>query len=194
METQFKPSTLSMVRAFDLAGQYWTEPRTSALKLLWANGFSATEIAKELRHVTRNAVIGKAHRLGLAARLLPALPPRVRPHRPKPKTRTKPKATPSFPAAAPPNPEALDALRVGGDLVSVLTLTVGMCRYPIGDPKGPGFGFCARAPADDRPYCATHARVCVSHEAGKPRGSRKSPNPDLRLLEDTMGMRNRGWP
>jgi GcrA cell cycle regulator len=50
---------------------FWTEERVSALQQLWAQGLSASQIAERLGSVTRNAVIGKAHRLGLAARPSP---------------------------------------------------------------------------------------------------------------------------
>ena len=49
----------------------WTEERVSVLKKLWAEGHSASQIAKQLGGVTRNAVIGKVHRLGLSGRATP---------------------------------------------------------------------------------------------------------------------------
>ena len=49
----------------------WTEERTATLKRMWEGGATATEIAKELGEVSRNAVIGKAHRLGLKSRPSP---------------------------------------------------------------------------------------------------------------------------
>jgi GcrA cell cycle regulator len=52
----------------------WTEERVDILKKLWAEGHSASQIAKELGGVTRNAVIGKVHRLGLSGRATPSRP------------------------------------------------------------------------------------------------------------------------
>ena len=49
----------------------WTEIRVEKLKCLWEEGLSASQIAEQLGHVTRNAVIGKAHRLGLSSRPSP---------------------------------------------------------------------------------------------------------------------------
>ncbi|MBD3765637.1 MAG: GcrA cell cycle regulator, partial [Rhodobacterales bacterium] len=46
----------------------WTDERVETLKRMWAEGQSASQIAKELGGVTRNAVIGKVHRLGLSNR------------------------------------------------------------------------------------------------------------------------------
>ena len=52
----------------------WTDDRVEILKKLWAEGLSASQIARELGDVTRNAVIGKVHRLGLAGRASPTKP------------------------------------------------------------------------------------------------------------------------
>ncbi len=49
----------------------WTDERTEQLKSLWTEGLSASQIARVLGGVTRNAVIGKVHRLGLASRVTP---------------------------------------------------------------------------------------------------------------------------
>ena len=49
----------------------WTEERVELLRKLWAEGLSASQIAGRLGEVTRNAVIGKVHRLGLALRSSP---------------------------------------------------------------------------------------------------------------------------
>jgi len=66
----------------------WTDERVETLKRMWSEGQSASAIAKELGGVTRNAVIGKVHRLGLSNRT------------------EEPEATPA-PAAAAPAPEAV---------------------------------------------------------------------------------------
>src|SRR5919205_3579244 len=50
------------------AGATWTDERVELLKKLWTDGLSASQIAAELGNVTRNAVIGKVHRLGLSGR------------------------------------------------------------------------------------------------------------------------------
>ena len=87
----------------------WTDERVELLKKLWMEGQSASQIAKQLGGVTRNAVIGKVHRLGLSnrntpeAEAAPAAPspaqPREEAHSEKP-AEAKPKAA-SAPAAAP---------------------------------------------------------------------------------------------
>ncbi len=87
----------------------WTEERVELLKKMWGEGQSASQIAKELGGVTRNAVIGKVHRLGLSNRSTGA--PASKPE-PKAKAAPKPEAKPR-PApkteAARPEPAAAEA-------------------------------------------------------------------------------------
>lgn len=73
----------------------WTDERIETLRKMWDSGLTATQIAEELGGVSRNAVIGKAHRLGLASRPSPV----------------KPNATEAKPAAAPATAEAAPAPR-----------------------------------------------------------------------------------
>ena len=84
----------------------WTEERIDTLKKMWDSGMTATQIAEELGGVSRNAVIGKAHRLGLQSRPSP-----VKPNEPKaeaapaaPKPAPAPAPTPRPVAAAPQAP------------------------------------------------------------------------------------------
>ncbi len=70
----------------------WTDERIATLKKMWEGGATASQIADELTGVSRNAVIGKAHRLGLKARPSP-----VKPNEEKP----EPKAAPAAPAPKP---------------------------------------------------------------------------------------------
>ena len=80
----------------------WTDERIDRLKSLWKQGMTASQIADELGGVSRNAVIGKAHRLGLQARPSP-----VKANEPAPAPKAKPKAEKPKPAPAPaPVPEA----------------------------------------------------------------------------------------
>ena len=75
----------------------WTDERVETLKRMWAEGQSASQIAKELGGVTRNAVIGKVHRLGLSNRNDEA------PEAAAPAPEAKPAAA-AAPAAAAPKP------------------------------------------------------------------------------------------
>ena len=95
----------------------WTDDRVETLKRMWGEGQSASAIAKELGGVTRNAVIGKVHRLGLSNRTAgtgpapaaaaPAAPkPEAKPKAAAPKPEAKPKPAPKPEPAAEPQAEA----------------------------------------------------------------------------------------
>ena len=75
----------------------WTDERIEQLKQMWQAGMTASQIAEALGGVSRNAVIGKAHRLGLQSRPSP-----VRPNEPAPKGKAKPSARAQAPVPAPP--------------------------------------------------------------------------------------------
>jgi GcrA cell cycle regulator len=89
----------------------WTDDRVEVLKKMWGEGKSASQIAKELGGVTRNAVIGKVHRLGLSNRSGGASPakaattPKAKPAA-KPKAAEKAKAAPAAAATPDPKPAA----------------------------------------------------------------------------------------
>ena len=91
----------------------WTDERVETLKKMWAEGQSASQIAKELGGVTRNAVIGKVHRLGLSNRVGGAPDPVKAKADPEPKVETKPAAAAAKPAqpAAKAAPAAAGATR-----------------------------------------------------------------------------------
>lgn len=121
-----------------MASVTWTDDRIETLKSLWAEGLSASQIAARLGGVTRNAVIGKAHRLGLKSRPSP-----VKAEAPKPAKRAAPK---------PPQPKVeTDERRV-----TLLDLTERMCKWPIGHPGDPDFHFCGKPSEAGLPYCAPH--------------------------------------
>lgn len=169
----------------------WTDERVTVLKKLWAEGHSASQIAKQLGGVTRNAVIGKVHRLGLSGRATPSRPVKRPPRlaRPKPRFTTEAMpaaavgqapARPQQPAAQPGPAERVAATLPApltplptddGSLATILTLRDSMCKWPIGDPADPQFAFCGRK-ADCGPYCAEHA--AVAFQPARKRDTRKS--------------------
>lgn len=138
-----------------MAESGWSDDRITTLKTLWLEGLSASQIAKQLGGVTRNAVIGKIHRLGLSGRGQPSKPARLeRPAAPRVARRpalTKASATvrsPTPPSRPEPVPE-------GPGLVSSMSLLgAHACKWPIGDPKADGFSFCGRMASG--PYCPAH--------------------------------------
>lgn len=121
----------------------WTEERIELLKALWADGLTTGEIGKRL-DVSKNAVVGKAHRLGLKARPSPIK-----------RTRKQPKQAAPEKPAAPASPMA--------------ELTGPTCRWPFGDPKEPGFHFCGKPALPGKPYCGEHAAIAYvnSSSGGK---------------------------
>jgi GcrA cell cycle regulator len=148
----------------------WTDERVETLKRLWTEGLSASQIASSLGEVTRNAVIGKIHRLGLSGRARPgvaAAPAR----KPKPaqtvRRHARPavaavgntalKVEPSYVAELEPEPSAV--VLPMGERVTIMMLTEQTCRWPIGDPGSEGFSFCGRRSEAGIPYCANHARI-----------------------------------
>lgn len=150
----------------------WTEERVGALKKLWLEGLSASQIAKQLGGVTRNAVIGKVHRLGLSGRAAPSQPSRpvFRAQRPRPAQapsaprRIEPAAPRPAPAAAAPAPTPVPDLP---GTATVLTLGAHMCKWPIGDPATNDFSFCGRRAGEGQTYCVEHARVAYQPQQKK---------------------------
>ncbi|HEY1245117.1 MAG TPA: GcrA family cell cycle regulator [Hyphomicrobiaceae bacterium] len=148
----------------------WNDERVEALKKLWADGLSASQIAGRLGGVTRNAVIGKVHRLGLAGR---ATTSRMKPHRMRVRTaqgakramlRARPTGLPNSPLKSlylsdePYVPPAEELVIPLNERKYIQTLTESCCRWPIGDPQQPEFHFCGRKKIPGLPYCEVHAR------------------------------------
>jgi len=146
----------------------WTDERVDLLKRLWSEGLSASQIAGRLGSVTRNAVIGKVHRLGLSGR---ATTSRMKTHRPR--TRMANAKRPVKPRFAQAGNPAVRALYMDSEAYvppaeeieiplaerkTIQTLTECSCRWPIGDPQTAEFHFCGRPKVPLLPYCEVHAR------------------------------------
>ena len=135
----------------------WTEERVEQLKQLWSEGLSASQIANKMGGVTRNAVIGKVHRLGLAGRATPAAP--------KPKVNTKYEEP-----AAKSSTLGLDQLYPGIDRPTMSSIGGSQCKWPIGDPTSEDFHFCGQSTSQGKPYCAYHSQI-----AFQPNTARREP-------------------
>jgi GcrA cell cycle regulator len=147
----------------------WTDERVETLKKLWLDGLSASQIAKQLGGVTRNAVIGKVHRLGLSGRAAPSQPARPaykppRPARPAVSAQPAPRRV-IEPHAAAPMPRPVVYVEEPGS-ATVLTLGAHMCKWPIGDPSSDNFTFCGKRNGGDGPYCVEHARIAYQPAMG----------------------------
>ena len=131
----------------------WTNKREEKLKELWKKGHSGSEIANMLGGVTRNAVIGKAHRLKLEARSISTKSKIKANNEKNNSTETKNQKLgrkARFQALLldknfePENPKKLTEL------------TDDTCRWPIGHPYEKDFYFCGRKPLEKFPYCNLH--------------------------------------
>ncbi|MGB4058170.1 MAG: GcrA family cell cycle regulator [Alphaproteobacteria bacterium] len=163
----------------------WTDERVAMLKRLWGEGKTAAEIAGVLGGVTRNAVIGKAHRLKLSNRVSPI------------QQNKKPVAPVAKPAPEKRIKYSLeqDNHRVG---VSMLELGNTMCRWPLGDPRDEKFSFCGDGCLSGFPYCESHARAAYQ-AAGRSRtlqaedfeSQPKAVDVDDEMLESKMAVKKK---
>ena len=131
----------------------WTSEKVEKLKELWSKGRTASQIAEALGDTTRNAVIGKAHRLNLEARA-----PSKQSNSPKSReNRQVMKRSP-----APMSRKAkfqsilLDKNFEAESPKSLEELTEETCKWPIGHPNEEKFYFCGRKPEGEFPYCKLH--------------------------------------
>lgn len=160
----------------------WTDERIALLTKLWTEGQTASQIALALGEATtRNAVIGKAHRLGLSGRPSPVRAPRparatvLRPS--KPRALNSPERMPLTPKPAEAPQMRLAEAQIRsimapavipiGPGVTLLKITDKMCKWPIGHPGDKGFSFCGSTARDGSPYCEGHAQVAYQPPPSK---------------------------
>ena len=118
-------------------GNVWTDERLEELKKLWAQGLSISQIGEALG-VSRNAIAGKAHRMGLPKRPSPISKPKAE----------KPKAEPVVEEQDLP-------LRLE---LRQLVWSRSKCCWPTGDPKKNGFKSCGDTVVPGKPYCLPHCQ------------------------------------
>ncbi len=154
----------------------WSDDRVEQLKKLWEGGLSASQIAAELGNVTRNAVIGKVHRLGLSGRAKSpsSAAPRQRKARPaqqmmrvsRPVSRGNTALAHAFEVEMEPDPIAYDNVVPMSQRLSLLELNEATCHWPIGDPSSSEFFFCGgKALAEPALLRASLARSPISRPA-----------------------------
>ena len=131
----------------------WTPEKEKKLRELWKKGHSASQIARMLEDTTRNAVIGKAHRLNLEARntsrkseIKTNKPVNSSPENKNQKIGRKAK----FKALL------LDKNFEKENPIKFHEITDKTCRWPIGHPGDPDFRFCGEPRIPTRPYCGEH--------------------------------------
>jgi GcrA cell cycle regulator len=172
----------------------WTDERVEMLKKLWSEGLSASQIAAQLGNVTRNAVIGKVHRLKLSGRgKTNSSAPRVkkaasasissssRTSAPRSHTTRVTSHTHSvgntalkaeYVAVARSQTVAeispLYVVPVSREL-KLVQLTENTCKWPNGDPMHDDFSFCGSEAPDSSPYCGYHSRLAYQPAAERKR-------------------------
>ena len=131
----------------------WNEEKVAKLKELWGKGNTASQIAEIIGGLSRNAVIGKAHRLNLSAKIKTRtvtsnknFENSIRENNPKSKRgqKSKFKSLIIEKDFEPENPKQLEELDESS------------CKWPIGHPDEKSFYFCGRSSLKDFSYCKLH--------------------------------------
>tara|TARA_Y100001970_G_C13806326_1_gene637661 strand:- start:67 stop:564 length:498 start_codon:yes stop_codon:yes gene_type:complete len=130
----------------------WTDEKVEKLKELWSKGHTASQIAEALGDTTRNAVIGKAHRLNLQARA----PSKQSSSNNKQNIKNSKKASQTMSRKSKFKSILLDKNFEPEKPTPLEGLTDHTCRWPIGHPDQENFYFCGRKPIEDFPYCKLH--------------------------------------
>lgn len=158
----------------------WTDARIDLLRSSWEKGLTASQIAETLGEgVSRNAVIGKAHRLGLQARPSPVKGGEVavaavlaesvaNPVKPVAEARPVP-----VPVVRKPRP----VVSTKPAKTTLLDLSEKVCKWPIGHPGDADFHFCGKPSATGFPYCMEHC--AVAYQAQQPRRDRNRAPPPV---------------
>jgi GcrA cell cycle regulator len=168
-------------------GEIWTLDRVDTLKRLWSEGLTCSEIALVLGEgATRNAVIGKVHRLKLERRRMRYNPSgrnfrtsTLRPRKLRSVRRIKLKAQPnSRPPEQPPLPPPLTRAwePLPGSLsLSLLDLNDSVCRWPTGGSSTiAGTAFCGCPVLKGRPYCPDHYATSIGKGTSFERAAEKT--------------------
>ena len=161
----------------------WSQEREDMARALFVKGLSAGQAAGVLGGITRNAVIGKWHRMGLRRGY--ARPRNIEKSRskgPQAKAKVRPArkrvVLPPMPVEELPPPAVTDIARV-----SLMDLERHHCRWPVGEPTQ---GFCGCKPYPGLPYCEPHARRAFTPVALKPKGPSFDVNIKKRWSERSL--------
>ena len=153
----------------------WTPEKVDKLKELWGKGNTASEIAQILGGVTRNAVIGKAHRLNLSGKIQTKKSSSVATYSSdnenkisrKNLRRGKFKSLIIDKNFEPENPKQLEELDENS------------CKWPIGHPNEKSFYFCGRSSLKDFSYCKLHLLYAYQPKGKKDNTSEKDEVPEF---------------
>ncbi len=144
----------------------WTQEREEKLRELWKKGHTASQIARILGDTTRNAVIGKAHRLKLAAR---ASSKGVKTTKKQVSENNEVRSEKFVSRKARFKSLLLDKNFEAENPKTLEELGDKNCRWPIGHPDEKNFYFCGRTPVEDFSYCKLHVLYAFNQKIKKKR-------------------------
>ena len=154
----------------------WTEEKVAKLKELWGKGNTASQIAQIIGGISRNAVIGKAHRLNLSAKIKTRSATSTqnfenstenKSQKNKRGRRSKFKSLIIEKDFEPENPKQLEELDEN------------LCKWPIGHPDEKTFYFCGRSSLKDFSYCKLHLLYAYQPKGKKEEVSEKDEVPEF---------------
>ena len=154
----------------------WTEEKVAKLKELWGKGNTASQIAEIIGGISRNAVIGKAHRLNLSAKIKTRTATSNQNfedsinqgnNKSKKVRKSKFKSLIIEKDFEPENPKQLEELDESS------------CKWPIGHPDESSFYFCGRSSLKDFSYCKLHLLYAYQPKGKKEEPTEKEEVPDF---------------
>ena len=155
----------------------WTEDRANHAAKLWLDGIGASTIAAIIGNTSRNAIIGKMHRMGLGGtgRTICQDAPKPEPKPRKPRAKKVYPSRPKAPEVPIPRVSKIERAFIPpvfapGERVTVMDLVPGVCRWPLGDPRAENFSFCGHRIAEGSSYCTRHSRIAYQPVERRKRG------------------------